>query len=490
MRLSVTGRKVTCVIPSKPSPCIQAGGINGGNTSQYFVDTMTSESKEMSSLSKPQYRVPSMAEIAKIPWNGLNVASTFSGCGGSCLGYRMAGFRVLWANEFVPAAQDSYRANHPETILDCRDIRNIKPEEILAVIKMKAGDLDLLDGSPPCQAFSTAGKREKGWGQNKIYEHGAQQKNETLFQEYVRILRGLMPKIFIAENVSGLVKGTCKGMFLEILRDLKASGYYVAARLLDAQWLGVPQVRKRVIFIGVRKDIIDAQTGAPLQPTYPNPLLWRYSVLDALPWLAKAVTRAGGWNGTVSLNRSIPAPTLTGQRTFHEIKIIQQQSSPACGKKQIDLKASLPTVCASDANQFLLMPIEPESDMSKFATGGEWDRMTAEGRNKSDKYFNLVKASLDAPSPTVTGKGAAHEASVCHPTERRKFSIAELRRLCAFPDDFILTGSYGQQRERLGNSVPPVMMFWIARTVRDKVLFAGKEPWPHDPPCLVAGIKA
>lgn len=145
-------------------------------------------------MTKPPYRVPSMEAIANVPGNGLTVASTFSGCGGSCLGYKMAGFRVMWANEFVPIAQECYRANFPETILDPQDIHHITAADILKAIQMRPGELDVLDGSPPCQAFSTAGKREKGWGKKREYEHGAEQCNETLFDEYIRLLRGLQPR--------------------------------------------------------------------------------------------------------------------------------------------------------------------------------------------------------------------------------------------------------------------------------------------------------
>ena len=225
---------------------------------------------------KPAYNVPNMAEIAALPWNGFKVASTFSGAGGSCLGYRMAGFKVVWANEFVPMAQESYKANAlPDCVLDGRDIKHIQPHDILAATGLKVGELDLFDGSPPCQAFSTAGKREKSWGKEKKYEHGATQKNETLFDEYIRLLRGLQPKVFVAENVSGLVKGTAKGMFLQILAAMKASGYRVTCRVLDAQWLGVPQQRQRTIFVGVRNDL-------NLEPVHPSPLPYRYSVRDAV----------------------------------------------------------------------------------------------------------------------------------------------------------------------------------------------------------------
>ena len=288
----------------------------------------------------------------------------------------MAGFKVVWANEFVPAAQASYKANCAEdSILDCRDIKLVTASEILAATGLKVGELDIFDGSPPCQAFSTAGKREKGWGKDKSYEHGAKQKNETLFDEYTRLLRGLKPKVFVAENVSGLVKGTAKGYFLEILAALKASGYRVTCRVLDAQWLGVPQQRQRTIFIGVREDL-------NLEPAHPKPLAYRYSVRDALPWISEV--------------------------------------------------------------------------------------------RQSNVYDEADRVARDRPSATVaaTGMGAkrAADISVLENNERRKFTIAELKRICAFPDDFVLLGTYAQQWERLGNSVPPLMMRAIASTIRDEIL--------------------
>lgn len=418
MKISTTGHKVTVVKPDVPAPCIQAGGINGGNTSQYYI---ADELGGGAVTDKPPYRVPSMAEVQALPWNGLKVASTFSGCGGSCLGYRMAGFKVIWANEFVPSAQASYKANaDPASVLDGRDIRTVQPEDILSATGLAVGDLDLFDGSPPCQAFSTAGKREKGWGREKVYEHGAHQKNETLFAEYVRLLRGLKPKVFIAENVSGLVKGTCKGMFLNILADLKASGYRVEARLLDAQWLGVPQTRKRVIFQGIREDIGKA-------PAFPKPLPYRYSVRDALPWIGRVVQDPQGQFAVQVNNGTTPLFSVKAGSAHH-------------------------------------VKVEQETDISRFAIGREWDDLKP--GEKSGKYCYLIRADADRPSPTICAvHGNLSTAGVTHPSERRKFTIAELRRICGFPDDFILTGSYAQQWKCLGNSVPPVMMYHIAKAV-------------------------
>ena len=385
--------------------------------------------------SKPPYRVPSMVEVAAIPWNGFTVASTFSGCGGSCLGYRMAGFRVVWANEFVPAAQESYRANmSPGSILDGRDIKTVTSEEILAATGLQLGELDLFDGSPPCQAFSTAGTREKGWGKKKTYEHGAQQLNETLFDEYIRLLRGLRPKTFVAENVSGLVKGTAKGWFLDVLRSLKESGYRVQARLLDAQWLGVPQMRQRIIFVGVREDL-------GLDPVHPEPLRYRHSVRDALPHLTACSTSAHGFTKENDLNLHSPAPSVTAS------------GGAAYTGHRVQSADSLP----GDAS---------------FITG-----LTGRAVHDTGTPGWSAGDITDRPAPTVTvgsisrdGGGSSNHFHVVDGAQRRKFTIAELKRICAFPDDFILTGTYAQQWERLGNSVPPLMMKAIAETIRDRVL--------------------
>jgi len=332
-------------------------------------------------MNKPPYKVPSMQEIADLPWNGYNVVSTFSGCGGSCLGFKMAGFKVLWANEFIPAAQDTYRANHKGTILDTRDIRKVQASEILDAIGLSKGQLDVFEGSPPCASFSTAGKREAGWGKVKKYSDSCQ-RTDDLFFEYARLLNDLQPKVFIAENVSGLVKGTAKGYFLLILKALKECGYDVSAKVLDAQWLGVPQARQRLIFIGVRKDL-------GVEPRHPKPLPYIYSVRDAISYAIS--------HGTAT-------------------------------------------------------------NFNEFAKRGR------------DLNTTMVNSALNA-APTILQSGLNCGAGAIKDQNGiRAFTIPELKRICAFPDDFILKGSFQQQWERLGRAVPPVMMSHIATTIRDDIL--------------------
>jgi DNA (cytosine-5)-methyltransferase 1 len=178
--------------------------------------------------------------------NAPTVISLLAGCGGSSLGYSMAGYRELLAVEWDDHAVETFKANFPDVPVFHGDIAKLSVEEVLRITGLKPGELDVLDGSPPCQGFSTAGKRKMDDGRNQ------------LFREYIRLLRGLQPKVLVMENVSGMVKGKMKLIFVDILKELKSSGYHVSARLMNAMYYGVPQSRQRMIFVGVRKDIWEA----------------------------------------------------------------------------------------------------------------------------------------------------------------------------------------------------------------------------------------
>lgn len=396
-------------------------------------------------MKKPPYSIPTMAEIAAYEPNGFRVISTFSGCGGSCLGYRMAGFRVLWANEFIPEAQKTYKLNHPDSILDPRDIRKIRPHEILVRTGLNKFDLDLFDGSPPCASFSTAGKREEGWGKVKQYSD-TEQRTDDLFDEYIRILDGLQPKVFVAENVSGLVKGTAMGHFKIFIRKMKDCGYQVEAALLDAAKLGVPQSRQRIIYVGVRNDI--AELG--FRPVFPTPLPYTYTVRDAIPY-ARAGRYSGEW-----LPTDRPSPTISAQTSY----------AAATSTQGLEL-IEAPVISEEELKAANIAP---------YAIGREWERL---GFNEKGKYINFVKPDPDLPSPTITALGGATSiAGVTHPWEKRKFYIHELLAIGGFPADFKLTGSYLQKWERVGRAVPPIMMQRIAAEIRDRILIPLREQRP------------
>ena len=408
---------------------------------------------------KPAYTIPTMKEIESLPWNGFNVVSTFSGCGGSCLGYRMAGFKVLWANEFVASAKASYKRNHPNSFLDPRDIKLVQAKEILNELKLKPGQIDLFDGSPPCQAFSTAGQRQKGWNKARKYDGGVTQCNEQMFDEYIRLLKGLQPKVFIAENVSGLIKGTAKGYFLEILQALKACGYQVKVKLLDAQWLGVPQMRQRTIFIGVRNDL-------GLEPCFPLPFSYRYTVADAISYI-EYMYKGGGF-GQVKKVKANAFP-------YECVGTSPEKGNGLSGKIYVKKKFIHDTSGLFTKGDITNIPcptvtgtphlfVEEEAKSPPWARQ-EYDRLK-EGET-SKTHFAMHRTHRNKPCPAVTGPCGS---SLHHPTEKRRFSIQELKRICAFPEDFVLEGSYAQQWKCLGNSVPPLMMKAIASSVLEGIL--------------------
>lgn len=195
----------------------------------------------------------------------FSVVSAFAGCGGSSLGYKWAGGHVLAAIEWNARSAEAYRYNHADTPLLERDIATVAVEEMLTLCQLRPGELDILDGSPPCQGFSTIGKRQFADSRN------------DLFREYVRLLQGLQPKALVMENVSGLVQGKMKLIFADILRELKDSGYQVRAWRLNVMYFGVPQARERVIFIGARHDLKREPTCPPAQT---RPITSRQALID------------------------------------------------------------------------------------------------------------------------------------------------------------------------------------------------------------------
>lgn len=391
-------------------------------------------------LDKPAYRVPSMAEVRAVPDCGIKVASTFSGAGGSCLGFKMAGLRVLWANEFVPAAADTYAANFPDVVLDRRDVRLVTADELLTACGIEAGQLDVLEGSPPCQSFSIAGRRQKGWGKVKRHADGSEQRSDDLFAEFMRLLCGVRPRAFVAENVRGLTMGVARGHFNRVLASMRESGYRVVARILDAQWLGVPQMRSRVFFVGYRDDL-------GIEPVFPAPLTYRYSLAEACPEVVSAAIHRNGsfHSSNVVMDKRRPAFTITTKLGDHMVTVAEPAPRPE-GVDPADLEA--PGV---------------SDNLRRKA------EMLIAGRNH-DRAFNLVVADSRKPCPTMLatwGQPGIHQVL---PATWRRFSILELKRICSFPDDFKLTGSYSERWARLGNSVPPLMMRAVAECMRDALL--------------------
>lgn len=194
-----------------------------------------------------------LKDLAQPSADAPTVFSLFSCGGGSSMGYKLAGFKVEGCCEIDPRINEIYNKNlHPEHnyVMDVRDFLKLEdlPDSLY--------NLDVLDGSPPCSTFSMSGDREKAWGKEKRFAEGQKlQTLDDLFFVYLDIVEKLRPKVSIAENVTGLLRGNAKGYVNLIVKRYKEIGYKLQLFQLNAATMGVPQARERVFFIATRLDV-------------------------------------------------------------------------------------------------------------------------------------------------------------------------------------------------------------------------------------------
>lgn len=324
--------------------------------------------------------------IAQKSEDAPTVISLFAGCGGSSLGYSIAGFRELLAVEWNNNAVGIFKLNFPNIPVFHGDINDCSVDYILRQTGLVEGQLDILDGSPPCQGFSMAGKRQLDDPRN------------SLFREYVRILRGLKPKVFVMENVAGMVHGKMKLLFAEIMADLKNSGYLVSARVMDMSYFNVPQRRRRMIFIGVRNDL-------NIKPSHPK---GKYKPISA-------------------------------QRALQNLNL---DNDPSLAESYIRPNQSI--------YKYVVQCRQGES-AGKYHPRGS--------------YFNTIRLNLCVPAPTIT-----KTLNLVHHSETRYLTSFETARLGSYPDEFKFIGGHTIAVGCIGNSVPPVFMYELAKHIKDVIL--------------------
>jgi DNA (cytosine-5)-methyltransferase 1 len=354
----------------------------------------------------------------------FTVISTFAGGGGSSTGYKLAGGNVLVVNEFVDAAVDTYKENYPDTPVIKDDIKKLTGKDFLELAKISKGELDILDGSPPCSAFSIAGKREKGWDKTKKYSDDKQVENiEDLFFEFIRIANDIQPKIIIGENVAGITMGEAKEYYNRIINEFSNIGYEAVGKVLNSADYGTPQARQRCFFVAIRNDIM-SKIGLNFMnmesEVYPLP------------------------SGTkVTLKQAID----NIQNDPEEEKMLLDFVQGSFQKKWIELLEFNPTKH--------LKPSDPKYIEI----------------NPKQSMFNMIRPCPDLPCPTVTQAGQKMGLSgVFHYAKNRKLTILELKRVMGLPDDFKLSGKFDQQAERVGRMVAPLCMKSLIENLYLKVL--------------------
>ena len=326
----------------------------------------------------------------------LTAIELFAGAGGLALGLEKAGFQSLGLIEFNQDACNTLSKNRPNWRVICEDIANISKLDLEQYFSIKKGELDLLSGGAPCQAFSYAGKRL-----------GLEDARGTLFYHYAVFLEKLQPKMFLFENVRGLLTHDKGKTYDTMLNIFQSAGYTIQKKVLNAWDYGVAQKRERLITIGIRKDLED-------KIKYDFPQVYEYKPL---------------------------------------LKDILLDVPPSIGVSYGESKREL----------FELVP--------PGGYWRDIDENLAKEYMKSCWYMEggrtgiLRRMSMDEPSLTVLTTPSQKQTERCHPLEARPFTVRENARCQSFPDDWEFCGSVMSQYKQVGNAVPVNLSYEIGKSI-------------------------
>lgn len=309
----------------------------------------------------------------------ITAIELFAGAGGLALGLEQAGIDTLAHIEFDKACCETLRLNRPNWNVICDDIHNVDFHEY-------EGKIDIVTGGFPCQAFSYAGKKM-----------GFEDTRGTLFHEFARCIKETNPKMFMAENVRGLVshdKGRTLETILSVFEDL---GYKVQKQILNACYYGVGQKRERIVIVGIRNDL-DLEFG------YPKAEEQWTTLREALK----------------------DCPQSTGVQYSENKRKVLDLVPP--GGSWVDLPDDI-------AKKYM--------GKSYYSGGG--------------RRGMARRISWDEPCLTLTCSPSQKQTERCHPDETRPFTVREYARIQSFPDDWTFCGGIGDQYKQIGNAVPVEM---------------------------------
>jgi DNA (cytosine-5)-methyltransferase 1 len=325
----------------------------------------------------------------------LKYVDLFCGAGGFSLGFDKLGFQNIFSIDIQKDFCDTYRENFPKHNLIQNDITKITKKEIHKYTK--SNEIDVIIGGPPCQGFSIAGN---------IGRKFIDDPRNRLFQEFVRVVSIINPKYFVMENVARLYTHNNHQTKKEIIEDFNKLGYKVECHILNSADYGVPQIRKRVIFIGSRMNdkIYFPNVSHTTYKTVKN-------ALEDLP------TLKSGDN----------SPLLNHKAMNHTEQMLHKMSFIKDGGDRMNIPLNL--------------------------------------RPKSGDARKYIKYNSDKPSVTVTGD----MRKIFHYSQNRALTVRELARLQTFPDDFEFKGNNISQQQQVGNAVPPLMAEAIANNIKNMV---------------------
>lgn len=361
----------------------------------------------------------------------MRALSLFTGAGGLDVGCEIAGFSTVAAVESNVMCRETIRANAgvhlrglgSNALFD--DVASMRVEDLLSAADIDKGEAALVHGGPPCTPFSKSGY----WLE---YKRAGSDPKASLLDHFVAVVREAQPMSFLMENVYGLAyRNQNRPVFERFQAGIRSAGYSLDYRVLLAADYGVPQLRQRLVCVGVRQDLLDR-----------SPLTWRFSWPEA-QFSGPHETRKG-WD------LELPAHKTAGE-ALSDLSDVLNPPEPeelVSGTFAEELEAVPP------GENYLWWTAKRGHPEPRF----EW---------RSRFWSFLLKLSPDRPAPTIQGQpgpwvGPFH-------WDNRRLRIGELKRLMTFPDDYIVVGSRRDQQLQLGNAVPPLLAAQIANALREEL---------------------
>lgn len=367
----------------------------------------------------------------------LKLIDLFSGAGGMSEGFEQAGFTALAANDFDFHSAATYRFNNPGVnFVEC-SIQDISAKQFMGAAGIEKGELDVIIGGPPCQAFS-------------VYNHqrGMHDERSGLFREYIRVVEGIKPKFVVLENVTGITSVANGTAVKEIYTSLGKLGYHVEHRILKAEEFGVPQERRRIFFIGSldRKSIL-----------WPEPEFQQPSETMQL-WSLPPFVNV--WDAIGDLPE---LEILQGEEDAEYLGVPISEFQKAMRKGTCKLFNHVAPYLA---------PINIER-IKHIPQGGSWrDIPTSllpagmKLAKRSDHTKRYGRLKTDGLASTILTKCDLHWGAFIHPKQERCLTVREAARLQSFPDKIRFTGPRSEQFRQVGNAVPPLLAKAVAKCIR------------------------
>ena len=367
--------------------------------------------------------------------------SFFAGGGGSSCGYKLAGGDCRFVNEFQQVAVNTYLANWPETPHICDDIKNITGKQIMDMTGLEVGELDILDGSPPCPPFSMSGTKQKGWNKEKGAYGKKQQNIEDLTWEMIRITGEMKPKVVVCENVKGLTMDYAKQHLDRMVKDFEAEGYTTTYKVMNGIHFGVPQKRQRVFIVSVRNDVLDK---------------------IGMPWMLISSLFPEGADEEPTLEDAIGDLRLDNENRVEAVELIEAMKKSAKYKWMKRLPKNPDRVVSVGDDV-----VGPWYD-KVIAHRKKWGKSIPE---KKTSFYQSRRVPWHQASHTLSEQGLQTSLAVhLHAEEDRVYTTKESKRIMTLPEDYALTGKLNEQLARIGLMVAPMMMAYLAESIYEKVL--------------------